>query len=704
MKNLVLVGVLCFLALLLPSFSIFAENTLRVGDPRNAWWTEWGSIEEATISTKPIGAYIECGLYLTFSAKGTQWNNKPDSLEITFRFELPEGALVHDSWLWIGNDIIKGKILDRWTASAIYEGYVRRRTDPSILFKNGVNQYELKVFPMAGNQKRRVKISYLVPARWSREKIYASLPTGLLKASRYTPKVVVLAWQNDHGKAPVFPALPGVLRNQNPTQPNVLQANINNGIYPSDITYDSPAQKGYYLSTFGEGQEGFYQVSFLPSFLANTQTRKKLAFLFDYDAAGGSTDIPMLLNAAKAYLHEHLDMSDSFNLILSNLNIRRVSDQWIPASYANIEAAFASAQNQISTYSNLPALLVNGIQFIKQRGSDGQLMVLSNASQFSGLQAANTLLSDIQSQMGSNLIPIHAVNYYSKNVIYSYINGSYYYGNAYFLSTLSSITKANYQGMTNQSLNTALSTVFNNLEVNIEAFDFHTKLNDGFCYGRFHPDGEKDAVFPNRPIVQIGKYKGEFPFKVEISGELNSKVVHGEISVPKSEVIQGDSLIREMWFGHYINLLETGSQQSNIIREIIETSIKERVLSRYTAFFCPEDTSLICEQCIDETKITNTTTAILPDSTLMAWPNPFSDQVTISIEYPQTRDKNAQLDIMTIDGRLIQTFALQLSEGKATLQWNGRDTDGAQAPAGVYLAMLKTGSQMKVLKLVKAGE
>ena len=95
MKNPSLI--LCFVYALLATVALPAQSSLRVGDPRNSWWTEQGTITEATVSVKPQGAYVEYGLYLTFSATGTQWAGRNDLLEVALYFELPPGAIVNDS-------------------------------------------------------------------------------------------------------------------------------------------------------------------------------------------------------------------------------------------------------------------------------------------------------------------------------------------------------------------------------------------------------------------------------------------------------------------------------------------------------------------------------------------------------------------------------------------------------------------------------
>ena len=682
-----------------PFGALLAQNSLKVGDPRTSWYTSQGTIEEATVSVKPLGAYWELGLYLTFSARGTQWHNKADSLEIACRFELPAAAIVHDSWLWIGDDIIKAKILDRWTAGAIYEGYVKRRTDPSILYKNSPTQYELRVFPMAGNQTRRVKLSYLLPAEWTRERVQASLPVALLKLSRYAPKLTLLAWTNEHGKNPTLSS--GTFKPHGLEHPNLYQANFG-GWPPADLSmgYEAPLSKGYTVSALRQGNEGFYQLAFLPGSLIANQHKRKIALLLDYDASGGTTTPQQVLSTAQTMLLQNLAPSDSFNLIFSNFAIGRAADHWLPADKATIEAVFKSFQNPLSAYSNMTPLLVNGIDFINKTGGQVLLLLVTNASHVSATPAANTLLSDVLAQMPPS-VPVHVVDYYTNNQVYQYLNGITYYGNAYFLTILAAQTKGAYHAARVNNLNTAFSKGFSNLEPTIEAFDFHTKLADGFCYGRFYTSGDEDVAYLNRPVVQIGKYKGAFPFKIEVSGEVNKQVFNGEIAVSESEVIAGDSLMREMWFGEYIRLLEAEGQQNNVIQEILATSLKERVLSRYTAFLCPEDPSLVCPTCLDETQLTGVEPEALRDSLLSAFPNPFKESVQIKIKNTTLSDQKATLEIMTVDGRFVRAFDIGLTNGETTVRWDGKGSDGLGAPAGVYLAILKTAHKTRVLKLVK---
>ena len=84
--------------------------------------------------------------------------------------------------------------------------------------------------------------------------------------------------------------------------------------------------------------------------------------------------------------------------------------------------------------------------------------------------------------------------------------------------------------------------------------DIHTSLQNGFCYGRFNP-GQQN-LFSNLPYLEIGKFSGEFPFVVEISGEYAGNIFSDKVSISKEYTVPSDSLISQFWIGNEI--LEIG--------------------------------------------------------------------------------------------------------------------------------------------------
>jgi len=122
------------LAILLLSILFSQAQYLRILDPQN-WRNGQGTIEETKITYEPQGLYMKIDWEITFSARGLNIFSESDTVEVEYRFNLPQGALVIDSWLWFGDTILEGLIMDRWSASQIYENIVNRRRDPSVLYK-----------------------------------------------------------------------------------------------------------------------------------------------------------------------------------------------------------------------------------------------------------------------------------------------------------------------------------------------------------------------------------------------------------------------------------------------------------------------------------------------------------------------------------------------------------------------------------------
>ncbi|MFK7936588.1 MAG: VIT domain-containing protein, partial [Saprospiraceae bacterium] len=180
-----------FLPLFLLAFQFLtAQNDLYVNNPQEGWHFEQGFIDEAELHIKPKGIYMEYGLYLTMSIP-EDYFDPSSQLEIVMNFTLPEEAHIIDSWLWVEEDIVRADIIDRWTANQIYEDIVDRRQDPSILFKNGQGQYQLRIYPLFSDGSRKVKITYLMPTRWEDGKVQVDLPNELLRTSVIPPDLRV---------------------------------------------------------------------------------------------------------------------------------------------------------------------------------------------------------------------------------------------------------------------------------------------------------------------------------------------------------------------------------------------------------------------------------------------------------------------------------------------------------------------------------
>ena len=706
---------LAFLFIFISNIS-FAYNYLQVQDPKNPWRSGTGTIEEATVTIKPCGIYMEYELYLTFSARGLNYV-KADTLEVQLRFDLPENAIVHDSWLLINGKMEQSIILDKWTASNIYEEIINRRRDPSILLKYSNNNYELRVFPMAGNETRKVKITYLVPAEWSSKYVTAPLPTGILNTSAYLPSVFkILTWPDAQFLNPQIVEYPAVVFTGKTDSlfGNYLEADLpySSGIAGLNFTVDAPFTNGVFVGKYDGTEEGYYQMAFLPSKALDITANHKVTVLIDYDASKSTYSKETILNFVKSSMLSTLAPKDSFNVIVSKINVKRISDNWIPADSGSVENTFKNiTTDQIADYSNLPSLIADGIDFVKQHGNDGSIVFISCSDQVGDYKVANQLIDDILSLMDPKL-PVHVVDFQNINFSNHWFGGRYYSGNDYFYSNITRLTSANYfslstQGATPQGI---ILDAMQSLSGFISSFDLHTKLQGGFCYARYSLYNNTSSIYLNKPILQVGKLQGQLPFIIEASGIFKSTPFSQTVTLDNNQVAQSDSLNIEMWTGNYIKYLEGMNQTNEIINEIIYRSVAERILSTYSAFIClePGRTAEICYDCLNNqggliTHIDKDSTKKNDSLSIAAYPNPFNNSTRIVISVPANLNgKNITMKIYNILGQVIKTFDASpfANKNNINLTWDGKNEYGTNVSSGTYLFIVNTGNKIYSTKLV----
>ncbi len=704
---------LCCLSLLFLAQIMYAGNWLTVHDPRG-WKSGQGTIEEAILAIHPRGLYMECGLYLTFSARGLNMLST-DTLEVEFQFDLPPKAIVHNSWLWIGEDIIQAKMLDKWTASQIYEGIVKRRRDPSVLFKRDQTHYEFRIFPMPGRESRKIKITYLVPAEWTTSFVQTSLPMPLLQTSRYpVAKFYLLTWLAPDWKNPRICEIPEI-----PFAPavdekygNYYRTQIVASQFLSTLNFavDAPYKNGIYLNHYASGKNKIYQLVALPSKVFNLKSRAKVMFAIDYQGFKTNIMPAEIVTQISSLLLHNFTASDSFNIIYSRLNVQRASEKWLPADSATVQKTGADlAAISFSAYGNLPALLANACDFIRQNGNSGTLLIIANSDQVGEYQLANLLLADLDKMQPTGM-PIHVIDYQNSGLSSRWIGNISYQGNEYFYQNITMRTSGNYFNIrTGSSLTQMFNQFIQALTGRLTFFDLHTRVSDGICFARYPLFAKGESVYLNSPIIQIGKYEGSFPFILELGGSFQSELLFKRLEIAANEMATSDSLLEEMWAGNFLQSLESGNQTNAIVREIINYSLSERILSLHTALLClePQLGGQILSNPWDEsdliTSVTAENTPVDNDTLIQAYPNPFNEQTHIKIQFAKSvSTEKLSFKIYNILGQVVRSFEpYNLTHDREfEFAWNGISNEGLVVPSGVYFFVMEGPGLRKSLKLL----
>jgi hypothetical protein len=97
--------------------------------------------------------------------------------------------------------------------------------------------------------------------------------------------------------------------------------------------------------------------------------------------------------------------------------------------------------------------------------------------------------------------------------------------------------------------------------------------------------------------------------------------------------------------------------------------------------------------------------AVTPESFKLVgnFPNPFNPGTTIRYQVPDGIHRSIRLTIVNIVGESVVTLVdREIAPGDHTVNWDGRDGSGREAPNGVYLAVLSDDNRpMSMLRLIK---
>lgn len=696
---------------------------MTVGDPQEEWWYyNQGTIEDAEFVLRPQGLYLGVDMYLTFSGKDMLYSAE-DTIEFVCNFDLPHGSIINDSWLWLNQDTLIADMLDRWTASTIYNEIVGRQQDPSILYKTWGNEYELRIYPMQGDSSRRVKISYLAPFTFTSKNVSAQFPIDLLQASYHEVENVKIhlltddTWKN--AKVQQYPEIEFQNQVNNTYSTNkLLEFNSNDFGSYFTLQFDSPMKEGVFFN-YLDNEEDYYQLAVLPSVFIESIEPKKVLVTVDF-VNNNYFEKEDLYNSLKLGIIDGLSKNDYVNIMFSSTNIEPIFTNWVQVkdladSIKQLETTGILSKEIIKSYSNLPSLLGEGLSYLVNNEGD-DLYIIANSEEDGDPSEVNELMTELFEIIGDNDITVHAADFMTDYNNYYWTGSTSYYGNEYLYINLTKQTGGNTKRIKawEESLDDFILSFTSGIDGAIETFDLYTSATNGFCYNRLDITKNSVLVYLNQPVLQVGKFYGEFPFSVEVNGLYNDLPFSTKILIEQSDVTENDSLLEEIWAGNYIAELERNLDyySNEAIREIVDYSVQERVLSQYTAFLAIEPGALdeIPESNFDVPgdeewilDIDNEKVELTDNVEIQSFPNPFVSDISFRLQLPQNyNNEKIAVSIYSLTGKLILVSTVkQINSGMAEFTWNGNDSFGTDVVGGTYIVVFESQLFRKVSKVVK---
>ena len=692
----------------------WSQTTIEVIHPQDPWYWDFGRLKEATVTLQPQGQYLEVGLYFTMDFPDNWWGDQ-DSLEIVYDFKLPDGAILNDSWLWVEDEIVRAFLWDFWTANEVYEGFVNRNVDPSLLYETDVSTYQLRIFPLLGQDSRKVKINYLIPfQKWEEGVAEISLLLqDVYPESYYQPETFrLLVYPQEGWSDYQFVHHPNWEAEQifDPEYGAVWEFPVTVNDLNTNLTFSaqSPMQNGLLVGHYQGPEDQYLQVTLDPKSYFEFEEDKQLLVLVDRHSANSDFLFYTLWDGLRDQLIEELDENDQFNVIVNqNPYSYYAFYDWQPGQDSIIQSSFDGVSPMsFESGSGLVDFLAIGLQWAENMGDQAEIILVTNSNELYGQGNAEAAVNEL-SPFANSGIPIHIFDFQNEfSNSPQTIGGLTYQGNSYFHNLLQGTFGGGQVNMQNGNYSWVenLDNLWGQMELVSGFSELQVDPTNGFTYDTYSLESNETQDMINAPKLLNAKYYGEFPLTVTY--ELVSEQGYQEVEflIDATDVIELDSLAEESWAGHYINELEGAGQSPAQVQATIEASKKYRVLSAVTAFIAL-DPVLGGEPCIncltgwENDWVISATEEPKPEIKAQVFPNPFAEQLHIAIKSPEIQ----YVEIYDTRAKRVWAYDLQGVDWTEQITWNGRDLSGAELPNGWYVVVLHLadGSQQleKVLLL-----
>ncbi len=299
-----------------------ARAQLTVEDPTQ-YGTKPGYIDSTLDIVEPHGAYVEQSLYVWYSDHDQYPGN--GKLEIVHRFTLPQGSVVNNMWLWIGDTLVQAKMFSTWTARHIYDSIVVTRHDPAFLAKNG-NTYELDIYPLVSGQFREARIDFISPTQWIGANGYAELPLAFWKGNnnQAKPARVFFKEKDDIWETPSIRELPQLRFSGPVDSAGYIYRRFDigdiSGLNSLSLSFETDFGNGLFTAATDRGQDtSYFQIGIEPgSFNVVRSDTGARSVVVGIDLSGRSNNsVAEIIPHVDAVLQRALRPIDRFRLVVA---------------------------------------------------------------------------------------------------------------------------------------------------------------------------------------------------------------------------------------------------------------------------------------------------------------------------------------------------------------------------------------------------
>ena len=515
-------------------------------------------------------------------------NHAEWEVEGIYEFTLPEGAIITDLVLWIGDKRVQGLIMEKEEARRVYDDIVRQRIDPALIEQVTPNSFRLSIFPFPAKGSRRVEFEYmqLLDARNGRIDYTFPLAPETDQALQMELFVLRAQVRSQHAFEATTSGLP---RLTEVDRPDAHTANVFYGderLTPSeDFTLSLQRTGDLLLPTvlsFAPEQDealGYYALWLppLPELTEGEPLPRSLTFVIDISSSMQRGKLRAVKSALAASL-ENLEPTDLFNIVVFSHWVDSFAASPVPANSSNKEfaVAFINQQDALGV-SNFEAGLGRAMQQSFPEGRVNHVIFLTDGLPNLG-ETELKPLSELISQWSEGRARLFTIGVGS-DVDRQFLAAlaAEHGGESYFLSEEGDIEEA--------------------LRALFEEFTFPILLVDQLSFGSaeiydVHPQGVEDLA-AGRELFQVGRYQKGGVHTLSISGQVGEREVSKDFPLEFTETDVSLNLLPRLWAYQKVLALEEQitrfGPEPELLDDILALGLDYRLVTRRTSLFAPDE-------------------------------------------------------------------------------------------------------------------
>jgi Ca-activated chloride channel family protein len=510
-------------------------------------------------------------------------NNFALDIEGTYIFPIPEGASISEFAMYIGNERVRGEILDSQRARHIYEDIVRRMRDPGLLEYIGRNMFQARVYPIPARGEKRVQISYTEVLKSENSLVKYLYPLNTERFSRDPLKEVSLSARIE-SQVPILnvysPSHRISVRQEGESKASV-------GYEDADIKPDRDFVLYYSLSKDDVGlsfmnwpgaEGGYFMLLASPRYAVEKDKviAKSLVLVLDSSGSMRGNKIRQVKAAAR-FIVQHLGQNDLFSLIDFDDSIALFSESLVPADRDHVDKAlkFIDAIED-SGGTNINDALTKGLRLMRSSERPNYVLFLTDGQPTVGTTETPEILKNIgrANEPASRL----------------FVFGVGDDVNTELLGRLSSDQRGvSVYVSENEDIEAAVSGFYEKVSSPLLS-DLAVSFR-GIETSSVYPQALPD-LFKGSQLVLVGKYRGDGPATVVLKGKVGGLEKRFVLEGRRLSSDQSSNFLPRLWatrrIGYLLEEIRLGGPKSELVDEVKRLGLKYGIVTPYTSFLVTE--------------------------------------------------------------------------------------------------------------------